>query len=145
MSAQTGVNTRVQGWVGSNLVTLYVLDCSDCGVVFGINLDYEERRRKDGRSFQCPNGHVQSWHETEADRLRKQAERTERILANVRDNERAARMALDDEKRRHAAAKGQLTKARNRAAKGVCPHPSCHRSFVNVARHVATQHPELVS
>jgi len=41
-----------------------------------------------------------------------------------------------------SATKGQLTKARKRADRGVCQH--CHRSFVDVARHVATKHPSVL-
>ena len=47
----------------------------------------------------------------------------------------------DAEQRAHSATKGQLTRARKRAANGVCP--CCHRSFENVARHVAKQHPDF--
>lgn len=47
---------------------------------------------------------------------------------------------LEAERRAHAATKGQLTKTRKRVAGGVCP--CCNRSFVNLGRHMAGQHPD---
>ena len=41
--------------------------------------------------------------------------------------------------RRMAAAKGELTKMKKRVGNGVCP--CCNRQFVNLQRHMATQHP----
>lgn len=39
------------------------------------------------------------------------------------------------------AQKGQNTRLKNRIAAGVCP--CCNRSFQNVARHMAGQHPDF--
>jgi hypothetical protein len=36
-----------------------IVTCSACGVHFGMLADYQERRRKDHKSFYCPNGHSQ--------------------------------------------------------------------------------------
>jgi hypothetical protein len=104
--------------------------------VFGINDDYEARRRVDARHFYCPNGHNMGWDETEEDRQRARAERLERQLANAQEGERSYRASL-------IATKGALTKARKRADKGVCQH--CNRHFANVERHVAHMHPDAVA
>lgn len=83
----------------------------------------------------CPLGH--SWvpsGRSDLDLLKTQLRRAEA-------RETALNARLDQEKASHAATKGQLTKARKRVAKGVCP--CCNRSFVNVARHMASQHPDL--
>lgn len=120
-------------------VTFVVEDCCNCGTPFAMTKELRDRRLEDHKSFYCPNGHSQSYTgKTEAQKLREQLERMEIQRDHARDETRRARLAA-------SAAKGQATKARNRAAKGVCPHPDCKRSFVDVAKHVKTKHPELVS
>jgi hypothetical protein len=122
--------------------TLTVTECW-CGIVYAIpaTLDnYHRRQRENNRdhSIYCPLGH--SWQisgESELDQERKRTERLRRQLANEQENVRAAQASA-------TALKGQLTKAKNRAERGVCPHPECHRSFVDVARHVRTKHPEML-
>ena len=135
MSEQTRTNHRVSEYYADQTIALYIMDCASCGCVFAINTDYEARRRRDGRNFYCPNGHVNAWTEDEADRQAKRAALLAQQLASRDEDLRAARVA-------HAATKGQLTKVRKRAERGVCLH--CQRSFVNVARHVADCHPEQV-
>lgn len=115
-----------------------------CGMTYAIPetlFEFVKRQHDDGRSqtdIFCPLGHRWSFAgEGEADKQRKRAERLERTLANREEDLRAERAS-------HVATKGALTKAKKRSARGVCPHPECKRSFVNVARHVATCHPELV-
>jgi hypothetical protein len=81
----------------------------------------------------CPLGHV--WIITGESALNKERQVRERAEVRVR----ALRDQLDAAERSHRATKGQLTKARKRADRGVCQH--CNRSFVNVARHVAHMHP----
>lgn len=115
---------------------LTVLDCPACGVLFGITGEYEQRRRADTRNFFCPNGHTMSWHESEADRLRKQLVQAQREAANRSED-------LSIERASHAATKGQLTKAKKRIANGMCP--CCNRSFVQLQRHMASQHPDYVA
>jgi hypothetical protein len=115
--------------------TLTVLDCAACGMVFGISEEFESRRRADHALFYCPAGHSQSYTgPSEAEKQRQRAERLERQLANKDEDLRVTRASL-------VATKGQLTKVKQRADRGVCQH--CHRSFVNVSRHVATKHPEV--
>lgn len=126
--------TRVSVWTNTGITTqLYVLDCANCGVIFAITRDYEDRRRNDARTFYCPNGHTQSWHESESDRLRKE-----------RDSLQASELALTDQLTA-AIRDGEQTRAalirdRARFAAGVCP--CCNRSFENVRRHMSTKHPE---
>jgi adenine-specific DNA methylase len=116
--------------------TFVVVDCPSCGLLFAITNEFQHRRSEDGKGFYCPVGHNMSYHETDVDRLRKRAEKAERDAANAKEDarvERAAKIAM----------KGQLTKAQHRADRGVCQH--CHRSFVNVQRHVASQHKEVMA
>lgn len=119
--------------------TLTILTCW-CGMRHAVPEElraFQQRQHRDGArdvtGIYCPLGHqhVPSG-KGEAERLREklaaEEERAARILAN-----------LDQEQASHRATKGQLTKAKKRVANGVCP--CCHRSFVQLARHMKTQHP----
>lgn len=116
--------------------TLIDVTCGSCGIQFGLPDFYWQRREKDGATYYCPNGHKLSQGEKEEDRLRRQleAERSRRVHAE--DQRKAAEKTL-------TATKGQLTKAKKRAANGVCP--CCNRSFVDVQRHMRSKHPEHVA
>jgi hypothetical protein len=123
--------------------TYFTIDCPrhGCGVVFAISSEYLDRRRKDHRALYCPNGHGMSY--SGPTELEKKAQRLEKQLAR-REEELTREMArVVDERKAHAATKGQLTKTRNRAAKAMCPVDGCRRHFANVARHVANQHPDF--
>ena len=47
--------------ITAGITTIEAHDCANCGVVFGLDTRFAGRRRKDGRGFYCPNGHVLSW------------------------------------------------------------------------------------
>ena len=130
---------------------LVVQDCCACGLTFGVPASYDRDRRGDQKSFSCPAGHWQSYtgktdaqKAAEATALAKQererAERLERQLANRDEDLRVERAAHKQTEGRRRAAKGQLTKTRNRVAKGVCP--CCNRHFADVQRHMENQHPD---
>jgi len=138
----TVTNTRINGWIAAGQVNLYVLDCSNCGVIFAITTDYEDRRRNDGKGFHCPNGHTCIWHESETDRQRKRADQAESALKFTRVSRDAWRDQAGAAERSKAAYRGHLTRMRNRIAAGVCPVQGCRRNFANVKAHVATQHPQ---
>ncbi|SIE38084.1 Uncharacterised protein [Mycobacteroides abscessus subsp. abscessus] len=117
--------------------TYTVIHCGHegCGVPFALNDEFIRQRREDHRTWYCPNGHSRYYpqmNETELAKAR--AARLERQLANREEDLRAAKAA-------HAVTKGKLTKTRNRIAKGVCP--CCNRSFVNLGKHMAGQHPDF--
>ena len=124
---------------------LTTLNCASCSIVFGIPQDFEERRREDHRTFYCPSGHTNIYGgKSEAEKLRKQLEERERQIEAEKARADYWRAEEKRTKGQLTATKGQLTKTRKRAATGVCPEPTCHRSFVDVARHVKSQHPELL-
>ncbi|WP_032375983.1 hypothetical protein [Rhodococcoides fascians] len=111
--------------------------CCACGINFAMGETYQRRRMEDHRSFYCPSGHAQSYRgKSEAEKLRERNERLAQQLASREEDLRAERV-------RHSSTKGQLTKSKKRAAAGVCP--CCNRTFQNVSRHVAGQHPEFVA
>jgi hypothetical protein len=124
--------------------TIHIIECATCSVDFGIGADFMRRRREDHQGFFCPNGHSNVYRgDNEAEKLRKQLAREEaaRRRAEVRANGEEARRRQAD--RQRAAAKGQVTRIKNRVSKGVCP--CCNRSFENLARHMAGQHPDYAS
>ena len=120
-------------------ITLTTIDCPSCGVMFGLTDELIGRLRTNGKTFYCPNGHSQWYGESEADKVKKELEAAQRKIA-MKDfelaTERSSRELL---KRELTATKGQLTKVKNRVAKGVCP--CCNRHFTNLERHMTTQHP----
>ena len=120
----------------SELVTLSVRSCPTCGAVFAIPAVWVEQLRKEGGTFYCPNGHSLVFpKDTEVDRLKKD------LAAEKQRADYHARQA-EYERRAHAATKGQMTRLKNRAARGVCP--CCNRSFAStrIAQHIKTKHPE---
>lgn len=121
---------------------IHVIECAACSIDFGIGDDFMARRREDHGTFYCPNGHVNYYpQDNEAERLRKELDREKQRSENnaaYATRERERRLAAE---RQRAAARGQVTKIKNRVAKGVCP--CCNRTFANVARHMASQHPDF--
>ncbi len=144
MGARTTVTNRIQSSHEHVTTTLFVTDCASCGVVFALPETLEKRRRNDGESFYCPNGHSMVFRKTELDKANERADTLERRLTFERDQRRAAESEALTEKRRAAAARGQLTKMRNRVARGLCPQQSCRRSFSSLHDHVRREHPELL-
>lgn len=118
--------------------TLVVEQCW-CGIQHAVPQSLiDEQRRQFNRGqkqigIYCPLGHT--WvrvGETETEREKKRRERAEARETALRDQ-------LAASERQKAAYKGQATRLRNRAAAGVCP--CCTRSFQNLQRHMASQHP----
>lgn len=132
-----------RGYTISASTRLVTESCYSCGVVFAMPEDLRrELLDNHARSFYCPNGHGQHYTgKTAAQKQRERAERLEQQLASRAEDLRVQRAETETARRKLAATKGQLTKTRRRAANGVCP--CCNRSFVNVARHVSSQHPEF--
>jgi hypothetical protein len=110
--------------------TLTVTSCW-CGVNLAIPANlYRYARNHSNYSIYCPLGHTFFYRNSFEDELKRERRQHE-----------ATRELLHAEERSHVATRGHLTRARRRAAAGVCP--CCHRSFENVARHVKTKHPDF--
>ncbi|GAA4681275.1 hypothetical protein [Phytohabitans rumicis] len=122
------------------VVNLVAIDCCSCGVVFGLSEGHHRQLRRTGQRFFCPNGHSQSYTETEADRLRKQLATVEQQRDRARANATHYQDQAEATERVLRATRGQVTKLKKRVANGVCP--CCNRSFANLARHMAGQHPD---
>jgi len=114
-----------------------------CGIRFAVprSLHAEYLRKNEVKrgsfSLYCPLGHeFVPKGPSEADRLREQLERA---------NSRAARLSaeLTHKEREIVTRKGHATRLRKRIAAGVCP--CCNRTFQDLARHMAGQHPDYAS
>lgn len=55
----TGDKDKKDKFFGTETHDLSEVPCLDCGIMFGMPLELEEVRKKDGKTFFCPNGHGQ--------------------------------------------------------------------------------------
>lgn len=127
--------------VNLNGITCVVCDCITCGIPFTVPLTVYEQHRTRGGYHHCPNGHSQGWSKDrseEAD-IRRERDRLKQQVAYHEERVRIEREERQAAERRASAARGQVTRLKNRAAAGVCP--CCNRTFTNLARHMAGQHP----
>lgn len=122
-------------------VVLVPIACYRCAVYFGVPEAMLSSLKRTGNNFWCPSGHQQHFTETDADRLRKQLARTEQERDYARANATHYRDQREAEERAHRATRGHVTRLRKRVAAGVCP--CCRRSFADLARHMAGQHPDF--
>ena len=117
--------------------TLTVIECGECGVTFGMTDEFIAQRQSDHRSFYCPNGHNRYYpQKSEAEKLRDRLRSAEAQLTHTRDQ-----LQMTEYQRR--AQKGLNTRLKNRVAAGVCP--CCNRSFQDLRRHMAGQHPDYAN
>ncbi len=120
-----------------------------CGCVHAVpeSLRKEQMRQfNDGHSrvmsLHCPLGHTyRPVGEPQCEKLKRriQQERAEADRQRMQVLRERERTALAE--RRRAAQKGVTTKIKKRVAAGVCP--CCNRTFQDLARHMAGQHPEF--
>lgn len=116
--------------------TLVVATCPVCGVGHAIPEALNTQAKRHGKSVFCPLGH--SWIYTKT---------VEQDLAEAKRDAEYYRGRLKDEQAAHGrterrlnATRGVVTRTKRRIAAGVCP--CCKRTFQQLARHMAGQHPE---
>lgn len=112
-----------------------VCDCGTCGVPYTVPEVRYQSMRTEGGFAHCPNGHAWGWKEgtKQRDELRAERDRLKQALAQ-RDDEIAELRAAE------ANATQQHKRTMKRVHAGVCP--CCNRTFKNLARHMASKHPE---
>lgn len=115
----------------------FIETCCNCGVMFAMTSEFKNERNRDKCTFYCPNGHGQSYVGKTDAQLRKEAEA--RATA-AEDQRRAAERELQRVERDLMAAQAEAKRQAKRASAGVCP--CCNRSFVQLARHMKSKHPE---
>lgn len=119
-------------------------ECCRCRAPMALPRDlYSAAKHSSSITFFCAHGHPQRFPEGESEetKLRRERDRLKQQLAQKDDairQEREQRMAAE---RQASAARGVVTKLKNRAAAGVCL--CCNRSFANMARHMADKHPQF--
>ncbi len=118
----------------SHSVILVTEDCPTCGVVFGVTLEFQNRRRQYADSFYCPNGHRQYYAKSNEARLQEQLQAEQKKLANTQFELMAA-------KQRTEAAEREKKRLQKRIKNGACP--CCHRQFSQLSRHMKSKHPEF--
>lgn len=120
--------------------------CCRCGTNFWIPDElYQAAKRSPKISFYCPYGHEQHYPagESEADKMRRERDRLAQQIAYKDDQIKRQRELREAAERRASAARGQVTKIKNRVGHGVCP--CCNRTFENLARHMMTKHPTFTA
>jgi hypothetical protein len=141
------IHNAERHWTYNTKVSLYVIDCGVCGITFGLPERLNDHALAHPANapgtvyFYCPAGHQLRYNGESRE------QELERSLEASRN--RAARLTadLDQTEASRKAQKAAATRARNerdrilqRIKGGVCP--CCNRSFKNVRRHMASQHPD---
>lgn len=122
-------------------------NCWSCGVpVYLPRAKYDSCQRDHAQSFHCCNGHSAVFAgKTEAQLLREELDKTRENLTKrltwAEQNAIDARQQRDAAHRQASAARGQVTRIKNRVGNGVCP--CCKRTFKQLAAHMACKHPEF--
>lgn len=112
-------------------VKLTVVDCAHCGQIFGMTDELVARRRKDGATFWCPQGHANFYGDNENLRLQAQLDQEQAARERAERQQLALIRQLKAEQAAH-------TRTLKRVQAGVCPH--CNRTFQNLARHMGSKH-----
>lgn len=122
-----------------------IVHCCQCKMEFGLNDEFERVARQTSQLFSCPAGHKQHFPqgESESEKLRRERDRLQQRVAEYQDYWQEASDRAAKAERRVSAAKGQITKLKNRASKGVCP--CCNRHFTNLEQHMANKHPAFMN
>ena len=114
-------------------VTFVTESCCNCGVVFAMTTDLYKSRKSDKATWYCPNGHPQHYvGKTDEEKLRE---------ANAALRKVELRLQAEVDQREAAARERERQAQRSRG--GACP--CCNRTFVQLARHMKSQHPDYAS
>ena len=110
--------------------------CITCGIVFWFPSDFKRRKISDKTNYYCPNGHSQHYvGESDADKVVR-LEREKREKQAALDQSWKQQQALG---RQLQAERTTAKKLRRRIKNGTCP--CCHRTFKQLAAHMAAKHP----
>jgi hypothetical protein len=114
------------------VVELAEVACGNCAGVYAISERYRAHKQTHGGYWHCPYCQG-SWGfgKSEIAKVREQAE-----AEKARHQETLAR--LNQETAEKAKVEKTLARERKRTQAGVCT--CCNRTFVNLARHMATKH-----
>lgn len=123
--------------------TFEIEHCCNCGMPFAMTRDFQNRRLSDKGTFYCPAGHPQHYRgesdKDRAQRLAGQLDQERTRVQQLRDEADARRRQLDYQKRARKSVSTRLRTLKQRVGNGVCP--CCNRTFSQLARHMAAEHP----
>lgn len=118
------MNTRTKGellaYGTETNVLITAMWCPTCGVPYGLAESYRDRRQNDHKGWTCPNGCSVHYPEGASDiekkakKLQEEKVRLQRQLGWAREDRDAQREGRLTAERQRAAAKGQVTKIKNR-------------------------------
>lgn len=118
-------------------ITMVTEICCNCGIAFGMPSDLQEHLQNDqSKSFYCPNGHGQHYSKSKEVRLREEAELKLRRKENELANLSISKIQIENELLK---TQRKLKRVHN----GTCP--CCKRTFQNLANHMKSKHPELLT
>lgn len=109
-----------------------------CGIPLAVPESLWDEAHRIKKSIYCPVGHTFIF----TDRMETELAETKSRLRRAQEREQATRDLLQAEENSHRSTRGHVTRLKKRAAAGVCP--CCTRSFQDLARHMAGQHPDYV-
>ena len=120
--------------------TFHVVSCYSCSIRFGIPSQLYKRAVTDAKGYiHCPAcGCEFCWRESDDQRRIKELERKLEWEANECARQRQSAL---DAKNELNATKSAMSRIKNRVGAGVCP--CCNRSVSQLARHMASKHPEF--
>lgn len=58
------------------------VECFKCGIIFGLNRNFNKHLKESTNGFYCPNGHSQAYVKSTADRLAEELERKNRTISD---------------------------------------------------------------
>lgn len=106
--------------------------CPDCGILYGVPVNFIMVRQKDHRIFTCPNGHQRYFpSKSREEELEEELQQERQRHYQLESQNKKLNKQLDETLE-------QINRAKKRANAGLCPH--CRRHFVNVERHIQTKH-----
>ena len=59
------------------------IECCNCGILFAVSETMNNHWKDDKKTFHCPNGHPQSYTESEADRLKVRLDAKVKIIISL--------------------------------------------------------------
>lgn len=132
-----------KGLTYQKTITMVTVACCNCGIVFGMPSDFNDRCKDDeNRYFYCPSGHSQHYSKSTSMKLK---EELDKVREQKEHQQRQRQLAEESQRRVEIELKKNKTKLRNiktRVANGICP--CCNRTFINLQRHMHTKHPEFI-
>jgi hypothetical protein len=143
-------------WDAMVMVQLETTTCAGCGMPFAFPAELIATLRKTGDTFYCPIGHTLSFTNSLQDKLKAEEKKRKEAEARAKEANRLLEVTTNraefyegiyhqeleekkEVKKTLATTRRQLTNTKKRIAHGTCP--CCRRTFQNLQRHMAHQHP----